>query len=79
MTVTSSSLERRLRALEAERSSRHPDRLLVLLGTSSAGIAAQFAKAVAEGRADSDEPYDSILMVPGTWKAAAEMGNATAH
>lgn len=65
MTTSSLAIAKRLRALEAERSRRHPDRLLVLLGTSEASFASQFDAAVAEGRADAAEPFMSILMVPG--------------
>lgn len=65
MTASPASLERRLRALEAERASRHPERLLVLLGISESDTAAQFAKLVRDGGADASEPFQSILMVPG--------------
>jgi hypothetical protein len=71
MTASSASLVRRLQALEAERLRRHPDRLVVLLGSSEADIAEQFDKAVEEGRADRAEPFMSILMVPGLFKAEA--------
>lgn len=77
MSMSSLSLLKRLRALEAERSSRHPDRLLVLLDSSEAGIAAQFAKAVAEGRAGAEEPFMSLLMVPGV--GAREVSHAQVH
>lgn len=60
MSMSSASLERRLRALEVERSSRHPERLLVLLGISEVDTAAQFAQLVRDRRADSAEPYQSI-------------------
>lgn len=65
MSMSSASLERRLRALEAERASRHPERLLVLLGINEIDTAAQFAQLVRDGRADAAEPFQSILMVPG--------------
>lgn len=76
MSMLSVSLERRLRALESERSSRHPERLLVLLGISEIDTAAQFAQLVRDGRADGAEPYQSILMVPGV---AREVYHAQTH
>jgi hypothetical protein len=77
MTTSSLAIAKRLRALEAERSRRHPDRLLVLLGVSEASIVAQFNLAVAEGRADGGEPVMSILMVPGV--GTREVAHAQAH
>lgn len=77
MSMSSASLERRLRALEVKRSSRHPERLLVLLGISEVDTAAQFAQLVRDRRADSAEPYQSILMVPGV--GSREVAHAQAH
>ncbi len=57
------AVAKRLRALEQRERAQLPSTALIVVGSSSADIAAQHARAVAEGRAKPGEPFISIKLL----------------
>lgn len=66
------AIERRLRTLELRKRVRLPATALIVIAPSKVEIAAQHARAIAEGRAKPGEPFISIVM------AEAEPGDRRA-
>lgn len=73
--MTATAIAKRLRALEERKSVRLPATALIVIGSSSADIAAQHAKAIADGRANPGEPFISIVLAgsePSDRRAGAD-------
>lgn len=73
--MTAAAIARRLRALEQRKRVRLPATALIVIGSSSADIAVQHARAIAEGRPKPDEPFISIVLAgsePSDRRAGAD-------
>jgi hypothetical protein len=60
--MSAAAIAKRLRALEQRKRVRLPATALIVIGSSAADIAAQHARAIAEGRAKAGEPFISIML-----------------